>query len=68
MFPAFEIPGVVKARVATERGFQTFANHFLTLEFAARGPAAVDVTVKYWPIATGGATPQSTVVFERTLH
>jgi hypothetical protein len=67
-FPAFDIPGVVKTTVSTEKGFQAFDNHFLTLEFSSSGPAAVDVIVKYWPIVSGGATPRGTVVFERTLY
>jgi hypothetical protein len=67
-FPAFDVPGVVKSRVTTERGFQAFHNHFLTLELAGRGPTAIDLSVKYWPIASGGATTHSTTVFEQTLH
>ena len=67
-FPAFDMPGVVKSRVETEAGFQAYQNHFLTLELAARGPAAIDLTVKYWPIPRTRSGMQSTTVFERTLH
>jgi hypothetical protein len=67
-FPSFDVPGIAKTTVTTEVSWQTAANQFLTLAFTGRGPAAVDMTVQYWPIATGGATPKGSTVFTRTLH
>ena len=67
-FPSFDVSGAAKQRITTETSWQTSTNHFLTLAFTARGPGAVDMAVRYWPIAVDGATPNDATVFTRTLH
>jgi hypothetical protein len=61
-FPAFEIPGMVKAQTRTEQAFRFNEGHFLTLEFSAAG-AFVNITVKLWPIVHDGGLPHPTVVY-----
>jgi hypothetical protein len=61
-FPAFEIPGMVKAQTRTAQAFRFTEGHFLTLEFSAAG-AFVNMTVKLWPIVHDGGLPHPTVVY-----
>jgi hypothetical protein len=61
-FPAFGIPGVVKAKTQTEQGFQFTQSHFLTLEFSAAG-AFINMTVKLWPVVQDAGMPRSTIIY-----
>jgi hypothetical protein len=54
--------------IETEKDYAIGNNHFSTLEFFSEGSGSVGVRVKYWPIASDGTVPRSTLVYQRTLR
>jgi hypothetical protein len=66
LFPAFGIPGTTQRPVWSAGGYHVTGNHFATVELHSLG-ARVRMTVRAWPIPTGGSRPASAALFERDL-
>lgn len=66
MFPAYGIPGTTQREVWVADQYEVSGNHFATLEFQAMGPR-VRLTVRAWPLATGGMAPAPSHTWTRDL-